>query len=148
MKKTLLYISLFFISLGAFAQNGSRERMKAHKVAYITEQLNLTSQEAQQFWPIYNAHEETVQKLKMQERKMIKDLKQTNNGTDGLSDQQAGDFLATYLDTQEQKSKSRKKLILDLQKILPNKKIIKLIKAKSDFNKRILDRIRERRKRH
>ncbi len=145
MKKILL-LYIVFISMSAVAQNGPRERMKAFKVAYITEKLSLSSKEAQQFWPVYNTHEETVEKLKAQERRLIKGLKDANNGPEGLSDKQAGNFLDDYLRMEEQKSKAKKKLISDLKQIMSNKKILRLIKAESDFNKRILEKIRERRK--
>ncbi|GAA4276131.1 sensor of ECF-type sigma factor [Aquimarina mytili] len=146
MKKIFLLICIAFTTYSSFAQNGPRERMKAFKVAYITEKLNLTSKEAQQFWPIYNAHEKTVENLKRKGRKLIKGLQNKSNGPDGLNDAQAGEFLSQYMDNEEQKSKARQALISDLKKILPNMKILKLIKAESDFNKRILERIRERRK--
>ncbi|MEW7291534.1 hypothetical protein ABW637_13375 [Aquimarina sp. 2304DJ70-9] len=148
MKKIVLLICIVCSAFGSFAQNGPRERMKAFKVAYITEQLNLTSKEAQQFWPIYNNHESVVENLKRQERMLIKGIKSANNGPEGLSDKQAGDFLDKYLDAEEQKSQSRRKLITDLKKVIPNKKILRLIKAETDFNRRILDRIRERRKKN
>ncbi|WP_160114605.1 sensor of ECF-type sigma factor [Aquimarina sp. AU474] len=147
MKKNILLICLICLSFASFAQkNGPRERMKAFKIAYITEQLNLTSKEAQEFWPIYNAHEQTVGKLKSTGRRLIKNVKEAHNGAVGLSDKQAGDFLDQYLEVEEQKSTTRKKLIKDLKQILPNKKILRLIKAENDFNKRILDKIRERRR--
>ncbi|MEB3346118.1 hypothetical protein U6A24_11640 [Aquimarina gracilis] len=146
MKKILLFICIAFTVYTTTAQNGPRERMKAFKVAYITEKLNLSSKEAQQFWPIYNRHEETLENLKRKERRIIKSLKESNNGPDGLSDAKAGEFLKQYLQVDQQKSKARQKLITDLQEVMPNKKILRLIKAESDFNKRILDRIRERRK--
>ncbi len=148
MKKIIVFICIVFTSFGSFAQNGPRERMKAFKIAYITEQLNLTSKEAQQFWPIYNNHESVVENLKRKERMLIKGIKGAHNGPDGLSDKQAGDFLDQYLKAEEQKSQARQKLITDLKKAISNKKILKLIKAETDFNRRILDRIRERRKRN
>ena len=32
------------------------DRIKSHKIAYLTEQLSLSPEEAQQFWPVYNAY--------------------------------------------------------------------------------------------
>ncbi|WP_025664858.1 hypothetical protein [Aquimarina megaterium] len=148
MKKIILLICLTCFSIGAFAQHGSREKIKAFKIAYITEKLDLTSKEAQQFWPVYNAHEETVGKLRRQERKLIRSIKEANDNPNGLSDKQAEDAIDSFLEVEEQKSQSRKKLIVDLKKIMPNKKILKLIKAEADFHKRMLARIKERRKRH
>ncbi len=36
--------------------NGNLNRVQAAKMAYITTQLNLTPEEAQRFWPVYNAY--------------------------------------------------------------------------------------------
>lgn len=148
MKKIVLLICFACFSIGAFAQHGSREKIKAFKIAYITEKLNLTSKEAQQFWPVYNAHEETVGKLRRRERKLIKSIKEANDNPAGLTDKQAEDTIDNFLEAEEQKSQSKKKLIADLKKVIPNKKILKLIKAEADFHKRMLARIKERRKRH
>ncbi|EZH74033.1 hypothetical protein ATO12_14245 [Aquimarina atlantica] len=148
MKKIVLLICFTCFSIGAFAQHGSREKIKAFKIAYITEKLDLTSKEAQQFWPIYNAHEETVGKLRRQERKLIRRIKEANDTPAGLSDTEAEDAINSFLEVEEQKSQSRKKLIVDLKKVMPSKKILKLIKAEADFHKRMLARIKERRKRH
>jgi len=42
----------------------NNDRVKAYKIAYITDQLSLTEKEAQKFWPIYNAHEELMRKFR------------------------------------------------------------------------------------
>lgn len=147
MKKILLFICLVFISINVIGQNPAREKIKAFKVAYITEQLNLSSKEAQQFWPIYNTHEQTVEKLKKQERRLIRALKDANQGPDGLSERQAGEFLSNYLEAETQKTQARKTLIKDLQSVLSNKKILRLIKAENDFNKRLLERMKQWRNR-
>ncbi len=146
MKKIFLFICIAFTTYGTFAQRGPRERMKAFKVAFITEKLSLTSTEAQQFWPIYNAHETTTEKLKEQERTIVRKLQGANNGPNGLSNKEAGEFLDQYLKIEEEKFKAKQQLITDLKKNMSYKKILRLIKAESDFNKRILERIRERRK--
>jgi len=60
MKKTLI-IALVFISFAAFAQRGSgnlnAEKIKAARVAFLTEKLDLDSKTAQVFWPVYNEWE-------------------------------------------------------------------------------------------
>ena len=65
MKKVFSVLcALVVLSMGAFAQgpqgprrgadNGWRERVRAEKVAFLTEEIDLTESEAQVFWPIYN----------------------------------------------------------------------------------------------
>lgn len=54
MKK--VYSVIFFLLLCAYickAQPG--QRLEALKVAFITRELNLTAEEAQSFWPVYNS---------------------------------------------------------------------------------------------
>jgi hypothetical protein len=65
----LLTFSVFYAyPAGHFMNQGSQkpgDRIEALRIAYITEQLNLTPQEAQKFWPLYNAYRndlQTVQK--------------------------------------------------------------------------------------
>ena len=65
MKKLIILSLLCFLTFTAFAQHDEkRERVKALKIAFITEQLNLTETEAQKFWPIYNAFEDNNNKLR------------------------------------------------------------------------------------
>jgi hypothetical protein len=52
MKRFLLFAILVSVVLFAPAQNGNR--LEALKIAYITNKLNLSPEEAQKFWPIYN----------------------------------------------------------------------------------------------
>lgn len=40
-----------------------KERIKALKVAYITKELNLTSAEAEKFWPVYNDYFAEIEKV-------------------------------------------------------------------------------------
>ena len=54
---TLIFVLFFSFSLSAQVNKESREKIKTLKIAYITEQLNLTAKEAQDFWPIYNTYD-------------------------------------------------------------------------------------------
>ena len=90
--KKLIPLLLLFISFSSFAQRNGiiKERIKAQKVAFITEQLSLTSEEAQGFWPIYNEFEETTDKIRSQELRSIK--MQLRRNPD-LSDKEADELL-------------------------------------------------------
>src|SRR4249919_3559348 len=54
MKRFLLFACLLMIGIKMQAQNGNR--LEALKIAYITNKLNLSPEEAQKFWPIYNQY--------------------------------------------------------------------------------------------
>ena len=65
MKRILLFV-IFAISTSIVqAQQGQRaERIEALKVAYITQVLKLTAEEAQKFWPTYNSYFEELKKVR------------------------------------------------------------------------------------
>jgi Skp family chaperone for outer membrane proteins len=70
MKKILL--TALFISICGLVSLRSQdrsERIEALKVAFITKQLQLTPQEAEKFWPVYNVYENEM-------KNMIKDHRQ------------------------------------------------------------------------
>lgn len=67
MKQFLLIIALLLGSFSfARAQNDSlgkrAEKIQALKIAFITQKLQLTSEEAQKFWPVYNRYETDIRK--------------------------------------------------------------------------------------
>ena len=68
MKQLILILTLFFGSFSfATAQNDNKEsrteKVQALKIAFITQKLELTSTEAQKFWPIYNRYETDLRQV-------------------------------------------------------------------------------------
>ena len=66
MKQFLLIISFLGLGLGVFAQDEQPKndggRIEALKIAFITKKLNLSTDEAQKFWPIYNKYMDELRK--------------------------------------------------------------------------------------
>ncbi len=54
MKRFLLLLCVSFIVLNGMTQDG--HRLEALKIAYITKKLDLSPEEAQRFWPVYNQY--------------------------------------------------------------------------------------------
>lgn len=142
----LLFAIIGAINISCAQKRGSRERMRAYKIAYITEQLNLNSTEAQKFWPIYNEHQDIMKSLKKQERASLKTMKEMES-LDHLNDSESEKLINTYLNIEEQRFQERKKLIKKLKPIIPQNKILKLLKTEIDFNRRLLKQLRDRKKR-
>ncbi len=146
MKKTLLFLSVAFISLGIYSQKGigSREKIKAYKIAYITEQLELNTAEAEKFWPLYNKHQEAIDNFKKQKRQVVKSLREAAQNSKNLDDQKSGVLLDNYIKAEKMKHASQEEFLQKLKTVLSAEKVLLLIKAESDFNKRILEKIKER----
>ncbi|MDT0557309.1 sensor of ECF-type sigma factor [Ichthyenterobacterium sp. W332] len=142
MKTLIIPAIVMLLSFTAFAQPGGekmRERIKAQKATFITNQLNLTSDEAQQFWPVYNAFEDKVEGLRKSDFKSIR--QSLKNGS--LSDADAQKALDNYLITEAQLLDAKKQLVSDLKNILSPQKIIKLKMAEDAFNRQLLDKLKK-----
>lgn len=144
MKKIILGLFLFLSAIsGIQAQNNKdkeqhREKIKALKVAYITEELNMDTKLAQKFWPIYNRYES--QKRELHRREHI-DLDQAGS----ISEAKAEEMLKEYLDVEKEEYVIKKQLFNDLKRILTAREIIKLHKLEADFNKKLIKEYRSRR---
>jgi|SRR5450432_283067 len=62
MKRFLLLTCFAFTILIGVAQNG--RNIEALKIAYITKRLDLSPEEAQKFWPIYNQYAEELKRTR------------------------------------------------------------------------------------
>lgn len=57
MKKILLFITLSLPLFVVAQTNEQREnRLQSLEIAYLTKELNLSPEEAQKFWPVYNKY--------------------------------------------------------------------------------------------
>jgi Spy/CpxP family protein refolding chaperone len=75
MKSFTRLLILFFgllLTLPALAQNQDRQKIESAKIALITNRLNLTADQAQQFWPIYNEYSDKRKDISRQLRKSNK----------------------------------------------------------------------------
>jgi hypothetical protein len=140
--KKLIPILIFLISFSVFAQPDGkiRERIKAQKVAFITEKLSLTPEEAQGFWPIYNAFEIKTENIRFKDIRAIK-IRMRNNPE--LSEKEADELLDKLIKAEDAMHAAKLNLVNDLKTVISSEKIIKLKAAEDEFNKRLLERLKE-----
>ena len=82
MKKYLLIVTLLFGSFSmAFAQESQpgndlnkQEKIQALYVAYVTQQLALTPDEAQKFWPLHTQFANDLKAVKHELPELVKEI--------------------------------------------------------------------------
>ena len=139
MKKLISVLSaIALMSVVAFAQprNGHkgnkgaeqwREKIRAEQVAFITSELDLTESEAQAFWPVYN----DVQNKRRDAFKASGEaFKALAEGVDG---EDVDKLLKQYLDSKKEAEKIEADAIARFKKVLPEKKVAKLVLAEEKF---------------
>ncbi|WP_347049739.1 sensor of ECF-type sigma factor [Flavobacterium olei] len=145
--KNILPLLLFLISFSFFAQNGKmdekREKIKAFKVSFLTTELELTSTEAEKFWPIYNAYDD--KQFELRHYKMKTYLKKLNDDNiKNLSEKEAVTLLSQIESTDKELYQLREKFMNNVKKVLPAKKILVLKKSEDDFSRKLLQQYRDK----
>lgn len=143
MKSKILIPILFLVSLVSFSQEfkEKKEKIKALKVAYITNELKLTTDEAQKFWPIYNTYDANQFNLRRKKTQTVLN-KFEDGGLDKLTDSEATVLVNQMESIDEELYLIKKKFVNDLQTVIPAIKIIKLKKAEDEFNRKLLKQFR------
>ena len=148
--KKLLLLLIVFISVNSFGQDGSlirkkREQIKSLKVAFITEELQLTPDEASKFWPLYNSYEDQQKQIKKEKIKGYMD-RMDSDSENKLSEKEAATMLAQMESSEEELFQVRRKFVTSLKAVITPIKILKLKKAEENFNKRLLQQYRDKKK--
>jgi Spy/CpxP family protein refolding chaperone len=121
----------------------SDERMKeikAQKSAYLTTKLELTSEEAQRFWPIYNEYDAQQETLRREMREMHRDTRDMGSMTEA----QATALIEKALANRQKELDLERTYSEKFKKSIGAVKTVRLHKAERDFNREVLRRFKER----
>ena len=118
-------------------QNRMKERVEAQRIGFITQRVNLTPEESQQFWPIYNEYTDKMQQIRSA-TKMDKTF-------DDMSDADAEKVIMGQFDKESRALDLRKEYYQKFKKVISVKKIAKLYKAEQDFKGEMLKQLQEMR---
>jgi hypothetical protein len=120
----------------------ARERVEAMKVGFITSQLELTPEEAQAFWPVYNKYSEELETLRKNRRENLAEAKK---GIDELTDKELEKMVDSELAFRQAELDILKKYHPQFKQVLPLKKVAKLYRAEEEFKRKLLEMLQERR---
>lgn len=133
-----LLLSTLLVAVGTVqAQDGDgRQKIESAKIGYITNRLNLTTEQAPQFWPIYNEYSGRKHDLSRKVRQL-----NSRSVQPGVAEQ---DVIRNLNQSNEAKQK-----IADLDqeyqprflKVITPGQLAELQNAERTFNKMLLDRL-------
>lgn len=105
-------------------KGGHGTEIRSMKIAFITEALQLTPEESQAFWPVYNAYWQARQEVSKQRRALFKLIREGNAG-----EQQAKELLAVM----DRERKVTTEYMAKFRQILPIEKALRVFVADEDF---------------
>ncbi|MES2134463.1 MAG: hypothetical protein V4506_19105 [Bacteroidota bacterium] len=142
MKQVYKYIFIFLCCVAGFtamAQPVSkRDKIDALRVTFIGEKVNFTTQEGQQFWPLYNEYNDKLENVRKSFRQQY--IKEKDYTT--ATDKEAGAYLNAELALKQKEYELYKEYFEKFKKILPIKKVALLRRAEEEFKKELIKNIK------
>ncbi|MGB4398729.1 MAG: hypothetical protein WBJ10_05130 [Daejeonella sp.] len=132
-----VFIMCLALALPSFAQKspGRSEHIESIKVAFITSKLDLTAEEAQKFWPIYNNYNKEFLVLLKKKREARYNKNSDPNET-----------ITADLVYESKMLELKKKYRKLYAKAIPPEKILALYRAESEFREHLYRQLKSRRK--
>lgn len=139
--KSVTFIFLFVLTVFVFSLHAqdkgqhknmeqNKERIEAQKVAFITDRLDLSVEEAEKFWPVYNNYKNS-QKSKQKAWRDEHDF--TPEEITNMTDNEADEFAKAQMNHEQEMLDLRKGLITNMKGVISPQKILMLLEAEKDF---------------
>jgi len=134
---------IFSFQIHAFSQGPHMERIKAQRVAFFTEKLDLSESEAEKFWPVYNDYSSQKEKINLESRNLTRSLMLK---IDDMEEKEIEVSLHKFIELENNSNKLFLKYNEKFNQILPPSKVMKLYMAENQFKQYLLKQIGDQRK--
>lgn len=117
-----------------------KQKLKVQKIAFMTEELKLTVEEAQKFWPIFNMYEDEIMAVREKMRPKDTTSKGFPKRPDFLkmSDQESQDMIDTHLNTERDILDIQEKYAIEFKKAIPVQKVMMLFMVEKKFMSQVI----------
>lgn len=137
--------ALGFIAI-SIAQPGQKheqkkEKVEAMKIGFITQQMNLTPEEAQKFWPVYNQMNNEIEALR-KDRQLARENVKDNFET--MTDTEFEKLINDELASRQKEFDIQKKYVAQFKAVVPIKKVAQFYRAEEQFKRKLLEKIQEK----
>jgi len=142
-KKAICFAILMILSTSwILAQNPNQERLNAYKIAFFTKRLNLTSQEAEKFWPVYNEFQEKKSRIQQERNQLNRNF---NQNISAMSEKEMTEGSDHYISLEVKESELSQEFHKKFKEILPPIKVIRLYQAENQYKVQLLNELQDRR---
>ena len=119
-----------------------KEEIESMKIAFLTKHLDLSPEEAQKFWPVYNQYNTELKTIRKNRKNDRRDAQEDFQNMNDKDVEKLVDGEVVY---RQQELDLLKKYHSQFKQVLPIKKVALLYRAEEEFKKELLQKIRERR---
>lgn len=143
MKTLRIFTLLFAMLLVAFTsqaqgkRGGRGEKIDAARTAFLTDKMQLTTEQAQKFWPVYNEYDAKRSELRKKSRPFKGQKLET------LTDAQLKEQMNTMFDTRQKELNLDKEYADKFQKVISVRQLAALYKGEREFMKVLLQKLQD-----
>lgn len=151
MKKIVYLLTLTAFITGSLTVSGHEyhekshkdkwEKYRAEKIAFLTDKLQLTPDEAQRFWPVYNELEQKRWEAQKSRRELERKVREAE---ESLSEKKVIALTREFAGSMEKESELYAEYNEKLLKVLPPHKVLMLYKAENEFKMHMIRKFRDR----
>lgn len=134
---TVLFLLIGWTTASAQNQKDRFQQIKAHKVAYLTEKMDLSVSEAEKFWPLYNEYEKSQQNIRSETRDQVKNP----------TNEEARSILFSSLEKDEKNIRLKREFYEAAAQVVSYQKLYLMEQGEREFRIKILERYKNIRKR-
>ena len=139
--KKILFLSTMFLLSGIFAyaqkERGDNERIQQMRVEFFNQELQLSAEEAEAFWPIY-------EQFKDDQKKLWKEYRQDRK-MELMTDAEAERYVEDHLVLEEKQIALKRKYITQLKGVMSIRKVAMINRTERKFKQDLLHKIQDRR---
>lgn len=144
MRTCFNILILTLLSTGLFAQEmdkEKREKIEAFKRTYITMKLDLTTTEAETFWPVYNEFDHARHELGKSAPKPFSEGKEPSDYTD----KELEEILNQIFEHEQSMLDLKIEYSNKFREVLPLEKVVQLGTIEAEFRKEIMEKFSAKR---
>lgn len=142
MKKVLVILLVVIHSVGFAQEKLSEEKRKefdAQKVAFFTQELDLSPAEAAKFWPLYNEMRKKMREIESEMRKKVSEIKAAK----GMKEDAYKQAVMEMLNREQKMLDIKKEYFLKMLEAIPASKLWKLDEAERRFHRQLFARLKK-----
>ena len=145
LQKSVLTFAIALFSFYGLSQDDTpkqskKDKIEQLKIAYITKELDLSTKEAEKFWPAYHEMNDDLKAEKKSRRAATNALR---NNFDSLSEDEIEKKTLEILDSEINEAKLKKEHTEKIAKIIGYKKTVQLLRVEKRFKKELLNKLNE-----
>lgn len=120
----------------------SREELQSQKIAFFTQELDLTPEEAQKFWPVYNEAGKKLQAARKEINMCLKELHTALKSETPASDAEIKLLMGKYFKACEAEIETQSDNFEEIAKIIPVHKAAKTFSLEERFRVMLIKQLR------